>query len=137
MPTTKTFELKNISEIAKYLTNKVKNGGVIAMSGNLGSGKTTLAKEIGNCLQIDECEIKSPTYNLIRRYPEKNFYHADLYRIKEGDEIALLEIFELIENQKNIILIEWPEIISDYLPENSLKIQLKIIDDKTRELIIT
>lgn len=133
----KTYHLKNINEIAKYLSDKLKNGGVLTLSGDLGSGKTTLAKEIGKCFQIDDKTIKSPTYTYLRRYPEKNFYHADLYRIKESDQMVLLELQELMENPKNILIIEWPEIIEDLLAKNTIKAEIKILNAETRSISIT
>jgi tRNA threonylcarbamoyladenosine biosynthesis protein TsaE len=133
----KTYSLKNIGEISEFLFQKLKNGGVLTLTGDLGAGKTTLAKEIGKSLQIDEKEIKSPTYTYLRRYPEKKFFHADLYRIKNEDQIAIFEIIELLENPKNIIIIEWPEILEEILPENTIKAKIRILDEHKREIEIT
>ncbi|MFH1534116.1 MAG: tRNA (adenosine(37)-N6)-threonylcarbamoyltransferase complex ATPase subunit type 1 TsaE [Nitrospirota bacterium] len=134
MPITNSEEetLKFADEIAE----KVENGGVICMFGDLGTGKTTLAKGIAKYFGLEEMTIKSPTYAFIRKHEahDRNIYHIDLYRLNHIDELLLQEIEELIENPKNIIIIEWADRMEKYLPEHRINIYLEYIDEKRRNI---
>lgn len=134
MPITKNKEetLNFAYEIAK----KVKNGGVICLFGDLGTGKTTFTKGIARHFGFKEITIKSPTYTYIRKYEaeKQNIYHIDLYRLNHIDDLLLQEINELIENPNNIIIIEWADRMEEYLPEKRINIYLEYIDDKRRNI---
>lgn len=131
-----THSTEETIKIGQKLANKVKNGGLICLFGDLGSGKTTLTKGIAKFLGIQEFSIKSPTYTYIREYQirKNHVYHIDLYRLEIIDELLWHEISELIENKKNILIIEWADKLTDKLPNHSIKIFLKYIDENTREI---
>lgn len=120
-------------EKASETAAKVKNGGIVCLYGNLGSGKTTFSKGIAHALGIDQFSIKSPTYTYIRQY--ENFYHIDLYRLEEIDELLWQELNEILENPKNIVLIEWAEKLKDKLPNDRIDIELKYLDENSRQII--
>lgn len=104
--------------IGQKLAEKVKNGGVIALYGRLGAGKTTLVQGLAKGLGINQ-RIVSPTFIIIRRY--NHFWHIDLYRI---DDVSNLGIEEILSDKKNIVAIEWPDKIEKILPPGTLKIYL-------------
>ncbi len=127
--------------VAKALAKNFENGGLILLYGDLGSGKTAFTKGFAAHFSIDKFQIKSPTYTYIRKYElgRQNFYHIDLYRLEIIDELLWREIAELIENKKNIIVIEWAGKIKDKLKNMKLKktsVKLKYIDESTREITI-
>ena len=108
---------------------------IICLMGDLGSGKTVFTKGFANALGIDE-NITSPTFNIIKEYTggEANLYHMDLYRLN-GDikNLGLDEYFE----KDGVVIIEWADMIEEYLPEERLDIKFKVIDENTRIIKLT
>jgi tRNA threonylcarbamoyladenosine biosynthesis protein TsaE len=124
--------------IAKKIHEKIKNGGIVFLIGDLGTGKTVFTKGFSESLGIHNFKIKSPTYTYIREYPlkDRKFIHIDLYRFTEVDDLFLHELEELTANPKDIIIVEW----ADKLPEDFLtpdiKINFQYIDQNKREIKI-
>ena len=120
-------------EIAQNIESEKFPNMVICLNGELGSGKTIFTKGFAEALGIDE-NITSPTFNIIKEYnnEEMNLYHMDLYRL-EGDvrNLGLEEYFE----KGGVVIIEWADMIEDYLPEERLEIKFKVVDEDTRVLI--
>ncbi len=114
--------LEDTADLATYLTPLIKCGDVILLYGELGAGKTTFAKELGNALGITD-EIDSPSFILLKEYHTGMLplYHLDLYRMKEEDELMDLGIFDMIES--GVTLIEWPELAENLLPYKNLCIR--------------
>lgn len=101
----------------------------------MGVGKTTLIKEICKQLGVRD-NISSPTYSLVNEYKggeENTIYHFDFYRIQEEEEAYDIGFEEYLDTNA-WIFIEWPEKISNLLPENSVKIKIKLLDDGKRVL---
>jgi len=130
----KLTSIKETQEVANDLAKEVKNGGIILLFGNLGSGKTTLTKFIAENFGINQFSIKSPTYNYIRKY--NNFYHLDLYRIEELDEIMEQEINEICDDNSNIVVIEWSERFGKKLPNKYISVTMEYVDEFTRAISI-
>lgn len=112
---------------------------IIALEGNLGSGKTTFIQGLASGLKIKE-NILSPTFLILKQFPINsrhsyaNFYHIDAYRLKNPVEILELGFKDLIKNPENLILIEWAEKIKTILPKDALKITFTNIGKNRREL---
>jgi tRNA threonylcarbamoyladenosine biosynthesis protein TsaE len=106
---------------------------VICLYGELGSGKTVFAKAFGHAMGIDD--VTSSTFNIIKEYNgEMPLYHMDMYRVdKNVESLGITEYFE----KGGVTIIEWADLIEDYLPEERLDIKFKIIDENTRVLILT
>ena len=108
---------------------------IICLIGDLGSGKTVFTKGFAAALGIDE-NITSPTFNIIKEYTsgEMDLYHMDLYRL-EGDtsELGLEEYLK----KSGIVIIEWADMIPDYLPERRLDIKIRNSDEDENKRIIT
>ena len=124
--------------IAKNLAQKVKNGGVICLYGDLGSGKTIFTKGLAAGLGVDEFSIKSPTYTYIRNYRKNpnHLYHIDLYRLDHEDELLIQEIQEIASNPKNILIIEWADRLKNHLPDKRIDVYLAYKDPTSREIKI-
>ena len=106
---------------------------VICLYGELGSGKTVFAKAFGHAMGIDG--VTSSTFNIIKEYNgELPLYHMDVYRLEDSniDNLGLEEYFE----KGGVTIIEWADLIKDYLPEERLDIKFKVIDENTRILIL-
>ena len=123
--------------IGEKLARKLKPGDMIALSGDLGSGKTTFTKGIGKGLGVkDSKRINSPTFVLIKEYNGRvPLYHLDLYRLDDLKEIENLAIEEYIYGN-GITVIEWAEKIKSILPEKHILVKFKIKGDNKREVII-
>ena len=128
-------DTKNLSqEIAKeILKRKDKSAFVVFLDGDLGTGKTTLVKEIIFALGIKE-KVKSPTFTIIEPYElnNKNIYHIDLYRINDPSELEIIGLREYLNESEAIIFIEWPEKSFGFLKKFDLKISLKHSSEKER-----
>jgi len=132
-----TKSKEETSTFAKKIAQKIQNGGVVCLFGDLGTGKTTFTKGLAEYFGIDRIKIKSPTYTYIRKHTTKNgknIYHIDLYRLSHIDELLLEEINELLENPNDILIIEWADRMEEYLPENRINIYLEYIDEKRRNI---
>lgn len=114
-------------------------GGIIALIGDLGSGKTTFTQGFAQALGIND-KINSPTFTLIRQHQlpnlDRTLYHLDLYRLEKVNlgELGLLDLFQ----QKNdIVLIEWAEKLGKQLPKNAIIINFKHLGNDQREINIS
>ena len=108
--------------------------GVVLLIGNLGAGKTTLAKGIayglGAALPDD---VSSPTFTLIHEYGHGLVYHVDLYRLEEPREIEGLGLEDMIDSGA-LVLIEWGERFPELFPTPRTEIHLRALPDDTREI---
>ena len=129
-------DTKNLGqEIAKeILKRKDKSAFIVFLDGDLGTGKTTLVKEIIFALGIKE-KVKSPTFTIIEPYElnNKNIYHIDLYRINDPSELEIIGLREYLNESEAIIFIEWPEKSFGFLKKFNLKISLKHSSEKERK----
>ena len=137
MKISSTLELKII---ANKIKKKLSLGDVVFLYGEIGVGKTTFARFLINSFEnekkIKKSEVLSPTFNIVFEYQIKKFTikHFDLYRLRNENEIKNIGLFENLE--KNITLIEWPELIKDK-PQNRIDLFFKYQKDyKKRSLTI-
>lgn len=126
-----TYNVDETVAIAQNIEAEKFPNMVIALDGDLGSGKTIFTKGFAHAMGIDE--VTSPTFNIIKEYNgDIPLYHMDLYRV-EGDifNLGLDEYF----SKGGVVIIEWADMIEDYLPKNRLDVRIKIVDENTRVLI--
>ena len=108
--------------------------GVVLLIGNLGAGKTTLAKGIASGLgAAAPDEVSSPTFTLIHEYGGGLVYHVDLYRLEEERELATLGLEELFDRDA-MVLIEWGERFPRLLPARRTEIRLRTLGEDEREI---
>ena len=129
----KDFYLDDLSKsilLAGKLACLLKTGDVVALNGELGAGKTEFCRAIIHSLGYDE-DVPSPTFNLVQTYePSVNdleipaVWHIDLYRIEKAEDVFELGIEDGFDTA--ITLIEWPDKMGRYLPEEHLEINLSI-----------
>ena len=111
---------------------------VVALQGDLGSGKTTFTQEVGKILGVEE-NIHSPTFVIEKIYAInfKDFtrlIHIDAYRLEKESELIHIGWEEIIKEKENLILIEWPDRVPNIIPSDARKIYFKFIDESTREI---
>jgi tRNA threonylcarbamoyladenosine biosynthesis protein TsaE len=109
----------------------LNRGDMVALGGDLGAGKTTLARAILSSLGVKEV-MPSPTFTLVQAYetPGLTVHHYDLYRIEDEREIDELGLDEALED--GAVLIEWPERAGARLPDDVLHVSLTMIDVQSR-----
>ena len=137
---TLTLDLTGLEHFCEELAPNLKVGDIICLFGELGSGKTTFARNLINSIYKRNklkkpLSIKSPSFPILLTYQVNNFeiYHYDLYRISKSSELAEINIFEHLHN--TITLIEWPEIILDTLKDyNFYSLNLTITNKDTRNI---
>ena len=121
--------------LGEKIGSLLKPGDILAMTGTLAAGKTTITKGIAKSLGVKD-NITSPTFCLVSEYEGEKMplYHMDVYRLEDGDEsIGFNDYF----NSDGVSIIEWSELISDILPEERLDIKFKVIDENTRIIKLT
>lgn len=112
---------------------------VLGLKGDLGAGKTTFTKSVAKVLGV-EGVVTSPTFVIEKIYklPQGGDFsyliHIDAYRLEESRELLVLGWKDLIDDPRNLILVEWPEKVSDILPKDVKILQFKFIDEETREI---
>lgn len=110
---------------------------LITLSGELGSGKTTTSQMIGERLGVTDTMV-SPTFVLEKVYELdgthgfQRLIHIDAYRLKSGGELTALGFSEILLDSKNLILLEWPEMVMSALPKATIAITLTVEEDGTR-----
>jgi len=123
--------------LGERLARELPPRGVVLLIGNLGAGKTTLAKGIVNGLgAAAPDEVSSPTFTLIHEYGKGRVYHVDLYRLDEPREVATLGLEEIFDRD-GLVLIEWGERFPRLLPANRTEIRIRWIGDDEREIEVT
>ncbi len=120
-------------ELAQNIESEKFPNMVICLDGDLGSGKTVFVKAFASAMGIDE--VTSPTFNIIKEYVgELPLYHMDVYRVDgKVENLGLTEYFD----KNGVTIIEWSEMIREYLPKERLDIRIKIIDENTRVIVMT
>jgi len=128
------YKLSEIEKASNFVLKNV-NRDVILITGEVGTGKTTLIKEYCKLIGVEEI-VNSPTYTLINEYQNKSgkIVHMDLYRVEDVKEINELGLFEYLD--KNIVIIEWPEIILKMIDVKYSLINITFINEKERKLSI-
>ena len=120
-------------ELGRTIAARLPRRAVVLLIGNLGAGKTTLAKGIVQGLGAAEPEnVSSPTFTLIHEYGGR-VYHIDLYRLEHAEEIATLGLDEIFERDA-VVLIEWGERFPELMPERRIEIRLRALEDGRREI---
>ncbi len=119
------------------LAKALPRGSVVAMYGNLGAGKTVLARGFARGLGITE-PVSSPTYTIVQEYmvPENRgrFYHLDLYRIADEHAALGFGVDEFLADSEAWTLLEWPVRIAGILPPDAIRLTIARIEDEAREI---
>ena len=132
----KNYELNQVPEIAKEILLAL-NGKKLLFYGEMGTGKTTLIKELTKQIGVDEV-VNSPTFSLVNEYLSKKgetIYHFDFYRIEDETEAYDMGIEEYFYSN-HWCLVEWPDKVENLLPLESVSIQLSINNDGSRNIQI-
>ena len=123
----------DLDAVAKIILSDLKDKNIFAIAGKMGAGKTTLIKSFCNVLGVMEM-VSSPTFALVNEYTDANnmdVFHFDFYRIKKIEEVFDIGYEEYFYSD-NYCFIEWPELITTLLPDDHVKITIKVGEDEKR-----
>lgn len=126
-------------QLGETLGRLIRPGDVICLAGELGTGKTTLAKGIGlgwGALEV----VNSPTFVFVNQYSRldgQRLYHVDAYRLKAASDAESIALDDLLADKNGALLLEWPERVVKALPSERLWIELSWVADHQRQLHFT
>lgn len=119
----KTNNAIETEELGRKIADALKGGEVIAMTGDLGAGKTTMTKALAKGLGIEEY-VTSPTFTIVNEYEGRlKLFHFDIYRIADIEEMYDLGFEEYIYGD-GVSIIEWSNLIKEILPEDTINIEI-------------
>src|SRR5215472_1504095 len=129
-------DLAATAALGQDIAASLVRGAVVALEGDLGAGKTTLARAILGALGVRE-SVPSPTFTLVQTYETKCFpvRHYDFYRIESEREIEELGLDDALA--EGVALIEWPERAGSLLPKNALHVALAIVNGNERRATLS
>lgn len=130
-----TYSEEETIELAQNIESEKFPNMVICLMGDLGTGKTVFTKGFAQALEVAE-EVTSPTFTIIKEYTsgQMPLYHMDVYRLDgKVEDLGIEEYY----TKKGITIIEWADMIEDYLPEKRLDIHIKSSDDDENKRTIT
>ena len=133
--------VEDTQRIAKDLIQSLSEGTVVALIGDLGSGKTTFSQGIGKALGIKR-HLQSPTFTIMKEYHElkhekfSSLYHIDLYRLESPIDLPTLGIDEVMSDPHGLVIIEWAEKVKSQLPEKRIEITFEHVDEGKRKISI-
>ncbi len=129
--------LRNIEEAAKTFLHQLGERKVVAFYGSMGAGKTTFIKAICDVLGVTDA-VASPTFAIVNEYlaaDGDSIYHFDFYRIKKLEEVYDIG-YENYFYSGSYCFIEWPELIEELLPDDTVRVHITETADGARELTI-
>lgn len=138
-----TSNSRETSKLGEKIANNLRGKRIIALYGDLGSGKTTFVQGLAKGLGIRK-RIISPTFVIIHQYkilPHLGarcnaFYHIDLYRIENERGLEGLGLEEIINDPQNIVAIEWAQKFKNLLPKDRIDIYFEYLDENKRRIWI-
>ncbi|ACL68957.1 tRNA (adenosine(37)-N6)-threonylcarbamoyltransferase complex ATPase subunit type 1 TsaE [Halothermothrix orenii] len=118
-------------KIGKITGELVEPGQIILLAGDLGAGKTVFTRGLAEGLGVDE-DVTSPTYNLINEYDgDLPLFHMDLYRLEEEEDIYDIGFEEYLDRE-GVVVIEWPDIVYDVIPQDFIYVKIEKSNHDTR-----
>jgi tRNA threonylcarbamoyladenosine biosynthesis protein TsaE len=128
--------LEDIKRAASEFVALIGNRRIFAFYGNMGAGKTTFIKAICEELGVTDA-VSSPTFAIVNEYASTmgSIYHFDFYRIKRSTEVLDLG-FEDYAYSGNLCLMEWPELIEEFLPEETIDVHIEEIEGGKRRVLV-
>ena len=127
-------------ELGRQLALQLGKSHVVLLRGDLGAGKTTLVKGIAEGFGAAEAdEVTSPTFTLIHEYsgPERDVFHIDLYRLEKPGELDSLGLEDLMQDARNLLLIEWGEKFPRILQQKDAEIVIRRVEHDERRVRLT
>ncbi len=136
----KIASLADIDTAAREFVNLMGDETVFAFYGEMGAGKTTFINALCRVLGVEDDVTNSPSFSIVNEYRSDTtaelIYHFDLYRIENLEEAFDIGIEDYFDSGA-LCLLEWPERVEDILPDDTVKVEITVNDDDSRQLVIT
>jgi tRNA threonylcarbamoyladenosine biosynthesis protein TsaE len=126
-----TKNSKETKRLGEILAGEIKNGQIVCLAGELGSGKTTFTQGLLKGLKI-KGPYTSPTFVIMKKY-KSHIFHLDAYRVNSQD-ILNLGWEEIISNNKNVVIIEWADKVRDIIPKDAIWIEFFWLGEQERKI---
>lgn len=131
--------VESLADAAKQFVEAMDDATVYAFYGEMGAGKTTFIAELCRALGVEEDVANSPSFSIVNEYRSETtaelIYHLDLYRLENLEEALDIGIEDYFDSGA-LCLLEWPERIADILPDDTVRVDIRVNDDNSRDLII-
>lgn len=140
MKSIRTENIDQTFDFARKIGKDLKGGEVLALHGELGSGKTTFTQGLARTLGIKQ-HVISPTFLIIKQYTVEDhpgvrtLYHVDLYRLEDEIQVRDIGLKEMLEDDRGVVVIEWPERMGKLLPVDAKHFYFSFIEENTREIL--
>ena len=141
MPFDKTVTItshtpRQTEEIGSLLGSMLAKGDIIALCGELGTGKTTLVRGMARGIGLEEGEVASPSFTLVNEYEGPlRLFHIDLYRLADEKELIAIDYEEYL-TADGVVVIEWADRLPQAIPADSLWITLRYLGTERREIVL-
>jgi tRNA threonylcarbamoyladenosine biosynthesis protein TsaE len=124
--------------LGEQIGSELAGGEILLLNGGLGAGKTLFTKGVTNAFGFDVDEVTSPTFTLVNIYPTQRLrvYHIDLWRLEKQDAAAAVGLDEILDEETNIVIIEWPDRLIS-VPTAKIVFQIQIDGDGDEPRCIT
>lgn len=124
--------------LGRTLADRLPPGSVVALYGDLGTGKTHLVKGIADGLGLDPATVRSPTFTILHTYDEgrRPLHHFDAYRVQSPDEFIELGFEEYVNDETGLTCIEWADRVARTLPPDVLRLALTHVDRTRRRIAL-
>ena len=126
--------LQDLDRAAEEFLEEIGDNRIIALYAPMGAGKTTFTTALCKRLGVVEDAVSSPTFAIVNEYRTASgepMYHFDFYRITKLQEAVDIGFFDYIDSG-DLCIMEWPENIEDILPEETLRVSIKVLPDESR-----
>ena len=126
--------LQDLDRAAGEFLEEIGDNKIIALYAPMGAGKTTFTTALCKRLGVVEDAVSSPTFAIVNEYRTssgESMYHFDFYRITKLQEAVDIGFFDYIDSG-DLCIMEWPENIEDILPEETLRVSIKVLPDESR-----
>lgn len=135
-PVLKTSSARETEAVGEHLGSLARRGDVFCLFGNLGAGKTCLARGIARGLGVEDY-VTSSTFTLINEYQGRlPLFHMDVYRLEGPEELEDLGYEEYFYGD-GVTVLEWPERVMDLLPEERLDIHISAVEEDNNTRLVT
>lgn len=131
--------LEALPEAARKFVEEMGDDTVYAFYGDMGAGKTTFIAELCRALGVEDDDMSSPSFSIINEYRSSStaelIYHFDLYRLENPEEAYDIGVEDYFDSGA-LCLLEWPERIEEMLPDDTVKVTVRVNDDDSRDIIV-
>lgn len=138
-----TFTIEELPKVAQSFWAQYGAQQIFTLEGAMGAGKTTFVKALCAAKGVEDTTA-SPTFSIINQYNyrtnegvTRNIYHLDLYRLRDEEEAIGAGVEDTIYQEGAICFVEWPDIIQELLPADTIRLQLTVLPDQRRQLRVS